>query len=131
MSTSSRDWLKTAGIDTTPSGTPGTADILACSGLFLASALDLTTTAIGLSLGLVESNPVAAPLLNEYGFIALIATKLIVSAVLLGELATARHVYDNHELVERGVHITIATIVLLWSAAAGWNIAIITAGGSL
>lgn len=45
-----------------------------------AFALDVATTSFGLSIGLVERNPIAASLLVEYGIAALVGLKAVALA---------------------------------------------------
>lgn len=45
-----------------------------------AFALDVATTSFGLSIGLVERNPIAASMLAEYGIAALVGLKVLALA---------------------------------------------------
>ena len=58
-----------------------------------AFALDLATTAFGLSVGLVEANPIAASLLAAHGFASLVGLKVLVLVVgvVCRTVVPARH----------------------------------------
>lgn len=97
----------------------------AAAGLVVASLLDLATTFVGLRVGLVESNPLAASVLHATGFFGFIIVKAGVVGVLLGALGAAHYSVRGPRFVEGGLLGGVVIIGVLWGAISGWNTALI------
>lgn len=81
---------------------------------------DLATTHVGLSVqGVVEAGPVVAPLLREYGLVAMVGLKGATVAVAYG---VARIVPDPQSI---GVPIGLA---LVGVCVTGWNLVVLYLG---
>lgn len=83
-------------------------------------AADCATTAIGLSMGFAESNPVVQPLLDVAGVPALIVLKAL---IIMGVYVAVRR------LPRPAPTVTAHALSLVWALAVGINTAAILSGG--
>lgn len=83
--------------------------------LVLVGAADIATTHVGLSVGLVEGNPIVAPFLETWGSWFLVAFK---SVVILGAYAATRWLPAPWPAV------TAELIAAVWMFAVGWNLSL-------
>jgi hypothetical protein len=101
----------------------------AALGLILGATLDITTTAIGLHAGLVETNPIGRGALDHLGLAGLLVLKTV---AIFGLVATVHYVATTH--TERATRLTAGLTLITsitWAAAAGWNATLILQGGGL
>lgn len=82
----------------------------------LVGAADVATTHVGLSVGLMEGNPLVAPAVEQWGSWFLVAFKALVIA---GVYAV------TWPLPRPAPAVTAEAIATVWMFAVGWNLALI------
>lgn len=94
-------------------------DVWIWTAVIVTGAADCVTTAIGLSMGFAESNPIVRPLLAVAGMPSLVVLKaLIIIAVFLAV----------RRLPRPASSVTGHALSLVWTFAVGINIAAIVSG---